>query len=467
MVFYRKYRPQTISELDSSNLRETLLSVLSEKETPHAFLFTGPKGLGKTSTARIVAKVLNCERLATSKLASSSKDKKLNAKRYTLEADIEPCNECDQCKSITNGTNMDVLEIDGASNRGIDEIRDLREKIRLAPLSAKKKVYIIDEVHMLTTEAFNALLKTLEEPPSHVVFILCTTELHKVPATILSRCFHVQFVLATNEDLKRTFLRIVKSEKIDIEEDALQYIASLSGGSFRDGVKILEEATFLLKNEKITKSKVEEKFHTGHMGEYVQKALDLLIKKDAGGLFALSENMTKEGMDAKFFLEQLINQLHTILLSKIHGDSQHTLTLEIQDIKMLTQIFAKAHGEVKLSVVPQLPFEIAVLDWCRDKEVAASVKDFGEPKEMAVSVVVENKEILYQLIDHLKPVSPTLVGLLRGFRVTEYSDKALVLMTKYTYHKERLEEQQLLGFLKKAAIEVTGKEIEVKIKLEQ
>lgn len=463
MVFYRKYRPQTISELDSSNLRETLLSVLSEKETPHAFLFTGPKGLGKTSTARIVAKVINCEKLKV----------------------IEPCNKCDQCISITMGTNMDVLEIDAASNRGIDEIRDLREKIRLAPLSAKKKVYIIDEVHMLTTEAFNALLKTLEEPPSHVVFILCTTELHKVPATILSRCFHVQFVLATKEDLKRTFLRIVKSEKIDIEEDALQYIASLSGGSFRDGVKILEEATFLLKNEKITKSKMEEKFHTGHMGEYVQKALDLLIKKDAGGLFELSENMTKQGIDAKFFLEQLINQLHTILLSKIHGDSQPALALEIQDIKMLTQIFAKAHGEVKLSVVPQLPFEIAVLDWCGSTKVVSSeVKetgvssviatpsarpeaDRGEAKERVVSMVAENKEILYQLIDHLKSVSPTLVGLLRGFRVLEYSDKALVLMTKYTYHKERLEEQQLLGFLKKAAIEVTGKEIEVKIKLEQ
>ena len=164
MVFYRKYRPQKIDDLDSAAVRDTLHAVL-QNDVSHAFLFTGPKGLGKTSTARIVAKVVNCER--------------------KKKGSIEPCNECDQCVSITNGTNVDVLEIDAASNRGIDEIRELKEKIRLAPVAAHRKVYIIDEVHMLTTEAFNALLKTLEEPPSHAMFILCTTEAHKVPETIV------------------------------------------------------------------------------------------------------------------------------------------------------------------------------------------------------------------------------------------------------------------------------------------
>jgi DNA polymerase-3 subunit gamma/tau len=176
MVFYRKYRPQKIEELDSASVRENLYSIFSKGNYPHAFLFTGPKGLGKTSAARIVAKIVNCEKKAKGK--------------------IEPCNKCDQCQSIASGSNLDVLEIDGASNRGIDEIRDLREKIKLAPFKASKKVYIIDEVHMLTTEAFNALLKTLEEPPAHVLFILCTTEQHKVPATIASRCFRINFTRA-------------------------------------------------------------------------------------------------------------------------------------------------------------------------------------------------------------------------------------------------------------------------------
>src|SRR5256885_10890679 len=175
MVFYRKYRPQIIDDLDSKAIRDTLHSVL-KNDPSHAFLFTGPKGLGKTSTARIVAKAVNC--------TAPKKDRKEG---------IEPCGTCDQCVSITSGSNVDILEIDAASNRGIDEIRDLKEKIRLAPVLANRKVYIIDEVHMLTTEAFNALLKTLEEPPAHAMFILCTTEPHKVPPTILSRCFHIVF----------------------------------------------------------------------------------------------------------------------------------------------------------------------------------------------------------------------------------------------------------------------------------
>jgi DNA polymerase-3 subunit gamma/tau len=213
MVFYRKYRPQIIGELDSQHVRDTLYSVLF-KNTSHAFLFTGPKGLGKTSTARIVAKVVNC---TGRNKESGIKNKGINGKKadhkdhnssYIIHNsdNIEPCgNKCEQCISITNGTNLDVLEIDAASNRGIDEIRDLKDKIHLAPLSAKTKVYIIDEVHMLTTEAFNALLKTLEEPPPHAMFILCTTEPHKVPATILSRCTHIAFETATEEELIRSF----------------------------------------------------------------------------------------------------------------------------------------------------------------------------------------------------------------------------------------------------------------------
>src|SRR6266581_3023021 len=237
MVFYRKYRPQIIDDLDNQVVRERLLAVLS-KGLPHAFLFTGPKGLGKTSAARIVAKAVNCEKIDR----------------------IEPCNACEQCISITNGTNLDVLEIDAASNRGIDEIRDLKEKIRLSPLSAKKKVYIIDEVHMLTTEAFNALLKTLEEPPAHAMFILCTTEPHKVPATITSRCFHIAFKRATDEELVRSLKRIKEGEKLEVDEDALFAIAKMADGGFRDAAKILEELASKAQEKKITKEFIESNY---------------------------------------------------------------------------------------------------------------------------------------------------------------------------------------------------------------
>jgi DNA polymerase III subunit gamma/tau len=217
MVFYRKYRPQKIDDLDNRDVRETLTSVLSQAVPPHAFLFTGPKGLGKTSSARIVAKVVNCTGLS----ANKEQNKKISISKSLVQsskldagASIEPCDKCESCISIADGTNMDILEIDAASNRGIDEIRDLKEKIRLAPLSSKMKVYIIDEVHMLTTEAFNALLKTLEEPPAHAMFILCTTEAQKLPATIVSRCLHVAFRKATEEELVRSFERISKGEKL-------------------------------------------------------------------------------------------------------------------------------------------------------------------------------------------------------------------------------------------------------------
>src|SRR3990167_7268759 len=208
MVLYRKYRPQSFSDLIGQNhIKEALLSSLKNGKISHAYLFSGPRGTGKTSTARIFAKSVNCQKT------------KIQDPKSQIQFG-EPCNKCDSCLAITEGSHLDVLEIDAASNRGIDEIRDLREKIKLSPIGGRFKVYIIDEVHMLTAEAFNALLKTLEEPPAHAIFILCTTELGKLPPTVISRLQKFHFERAASDDLVKVLEKIAKSENVKVKEEA-------------------------------------------------------------------------------------------------------------------------------------------------------------------------------------------------------------------------------------------------------
>jgi DNA polymerase III subunit gamma/tau len=358
MVFYRKYRPQTISDLDSASLREKLTSVLSpakQDAIAHAFLFTGPKGLGKTSTARIVAKVINC----TSRAVSEGQ----RAKGKELIEDIEPCNECEMCISITAGTNMDVIEIDAASNRGIDEIRDLKEKVKLSPLSAKKKVYIIDEVHMLTTEAFNALLKTLEEPPEHVVFILCTTEPHKVPATILSRCCHIMFLPATKEELVRSFKRIAAGEGLTIEDAVLMTIAELSDSGFRDGAKILEELVLLSRGREITSELVEEQYKSTSISYQVQEMIRALSLQDTKSAVAIVERLSPQGIDVKYFLMRLLEVLHMELLGVLGVGVVGKSLFTSDELQYLLDIFGKASHDMKTALLPQIPLELAIIEW--------------------------------------------------------------------------------------------------------
>jgi DNA polymerase-3 subunit gamma/tau len=463
MVFYRLYRPQKISELDSEVVRENLMSIFSKKNSIHAFLLTGPKGLGKTSTARIIAKVINCV---------GRKDK----------STIEPCNKCEQCVSITNGNNLDILEIDGASNRGIDEIRDLREKIRLAPFKASKKIYIIDEVHMLTTEAFNALLKTLEEPPEHAVFILCTTESQKVPATIASRCFRINFTKATNDELLRSMLRIVKAENIKIEKEALLEIAALSDGSLRDGVKFLEEVVSFAGRKTITKDLVNEKFNILGIGENINKMLQVFSDKDVKKGITLCQELEKQGMDFKFFTEKLIEKLHFMLLVEAGVEKGETL-FNINELRILFELLSDAYTETKYAVLPQTPLEVAIIEWAEDtltKEPSLVTLTDGTPnlsveplvqnanpfkKSSQVNLKITDNDFFSKLIDEVKNHNNLFAGVLRGCKTDEIKDNKLVITASSKFHKEKIEEIKNMKFLEEAAKKISGKEIKIEVVL--
>ena len=296
IAFYLKYRPQTLGELVGQEaVKKTLLLSFLNSKLSHAYLFVGPRGTGKTSTARILAKMINCE-----------------GKGASGKGEV-PCNECSTCVSITDGSNMDLIEIDAASNRGIEDIRSLRDKIKLAPSSCKKKVYIIDEVHMLTTEAFSALLKTLEEPPSHVLFILATTESSKIPQTILSRVQRLDFKLATSSELLEALERIVKKEDIDIDQEALKALVKKSDGSFRDGVKLLDQIASI--GEKITAGFIEENLKSSQFESVLSLIQALKNKKAAEGLMNINKQL-EGGVDSKQLILSLMDSFRSLIFIK-------------------------------------------------------------------------------------------------------------------------------------------------------
>lgn len=316
---------------------------MSTSHIPHAFLFNGPKGTGKTSAARIIAKTLNC---------------------LKLEKNV-PCDKCDNCLSIRQGSFMDVMEIDAASNRGIDEIRELREKIRLAPVSGKNKIYIIDEVHMLTNEAFNALLKTLEEPPSHVTFILATTEPDKLPLTIISRCVRFNFRKAKDEEIVHALERVCFGEKLKIEREVLSLIATHSDGSFRDATKILEQA---VSETSLTPEKLQ--IMIGRDGINIAGFMELMRAKKTGELLTEIESMEKQGKDFKFLLSGILDFLHALLLCQYGVLDERSFTdrwkdkFEIAEINGLIRLFSKVYTEMKYSYSSSLTVQLAVVEWC-------------------------------------------------------------------------------------------------------
>lgn len=330
MSLYLKYRPKTIDELDLAGVRKALGEMVAGNKLSHAYLLTGPRGAGKTSTARIIARIVNCEK-NKSQLG-------------------EPCNKCDICRSILEGRAVDVLEMDAASNRGIDDIRELKEKIRLSPAWLSKKVYIIDEVHMLTNEAFNALLKTLEEPPNHSIFILCTTELHKVPETIISRCVQIKFVKASSAELSRSFARVIAGEGRNVEESALTYLAKMVDGSFRDGVKMLEQV--LLTPGDISLAQMEGAI-VGKGGKKISELVELLLAKNTKNALDIVGELLGEGMDLNYLLLGVMRGLRDLLLT---GQAE----LEVTKLIFSLDEVARRSGT---GLDGELLLQVAVVEW--------------------------------------------------------------------------------------------------------
>ncbi|OGK16367.1 DNA polymerase III, subunit gamma and tau [Candidatus Roizmanbacteria bacterium RIFCSPHIGHO2_01_FULL_39_12c] len=335
-MYYLKHRPKTIEDLDNQKVKEIVKKILESKKIPHALLFIGQKGTGKTSTARIISKALNC---------SSSKD-------------TEPCNKCKNCLAVDSFSSPDIIELDAASNRGIEDIKNLIRESNFYPMNNRYRIFIIDEAQMITSDAFNALLKTLEEPPESVIFILATTNPEKIPKTIQSRCSVINFAKAKKTEIISMLKKIAHREKLKIDEKLLELISEHSDHSFRDAAKILEE---LVVQEKLT---YEEgiKF----LGLLRENFLSLLINKKPDEIFTWIEEFNRSGGNFKNLIEKLLDELRILLLAN-NGIKSDEFTaqakISTENIVLLMKLLTEAYKNLKITPIESLPLEIAVVEF--------------------------------------------------------------------------------------------------------
>ena len=349
-VLYRKWRPQTFAEVAGQEpITRTLTNALASGKVAHAYLFTGPRGTGKTTSGRLLAKAVNC----------------------TDPHDGEPCNACDSCRLFQEGRALDLIELDAASNRGIDEIRALRDKVGFAPAAARYKLYLVDEVHMLTEPAFNALLKTLEEPPPHAIFVLATTEPHKVPATIASRCQRFDFRRIPLAAIVEVLKRVCREEKVKCPDEGLELIARSATGSLRDALNLLEQLMDY-HGRKLTLANVQAGLGLvgdARSGDLARHALE----DDLAGGLALIASVRDDGLDLRQFQREVVGHLRNLLLVKAGAEAGLSLTNEQADeLKALTAAVGaerilralKTFGQADLRADPQssLPLELALAD---------------------------------------------------------------------------------------------------------
>ena len=370
VALYRRWRPESFADLvGQEHISRTLSRAVMSGQTSHAYLFTGPRGTGKTSTAKILARALNCAEGPT----------------------LTPCGVCDSCRSISDGSSMDVFEIDAASNRGIDEIRDLRESVKFAPTEGHYKIYIIDEVHMLTTEAFNALLKTLEEPPERVIFILATTEPHKVPATIQSRCQRYDFHRITVTEIRDRLIYVCKESDIAAEEDALGIIAAQADGGMRDALSILDQCMALAEGT-LTAERVQEAL--GLVGRaWIRRMAGEIAARDAAALIAQLSELLQSGRELKQVLAELAQHFRRLMIAGVGGavSAAELCAGDAEELRMDAAQFTQEEimailrrlnetmQELRTSPQPRIAVETLLIGLCHTEGAAPSGESTAPP----------------------------------------------------------------------------------------
>lgn len=439
-ALYRKYRSQTFDEMvGQSVISTTLKQAVESGKISHAYLFSGPRGTGKTSAAKIFAKAMNCPN----------------------QVDGEPCNQCDICRDITNGSLEDVIEIDAASNNGVDEIRDIRDKSTYAPSRATYKVYIIDEVHMLSTGAFNALLKTLEEPTENVVFILATTELHKIPATILSRVQRFEFKAIKQKAIREHLAWVLDKEGIAYEVDALNLIARRAEGGMRDALSILDQALSLSPDNQVTIAIAEE--ITGSismlaLGDYVR----YVSQEQATQALAALETIYDSGKSMSRFATDLLTYLRDLLVVKAGGDNQRqsavfdtNLSLSIDRIFQMITVVTSHLPEIKKGTHPRIYSEMMTIQLAQKEQILSQANLSGE----LISEIETLKNELAQLKQQLSQLQSRPDSLARSDKTkpktTSYRvDRVTILKIMEETVRNSQQSRQYLDALKNAWNEI-------------
>src|SRR3989344_3733412 len=452
-MLYRTYRPQKFSELVGlETVKNTLQSQVKDGKIAHAYLFAGPRGTGKTTTARILAKAINCEHSKAG----------------------EPDGTCRVCKQIEEGRYLDLIEIDAASNRGIEDIRSLREKVRLAPSVGRYKVYIIDEAHMLTADASNALLKTLEEPPAHAIFILATTEPHRLLETIRSRCQRFTFERAPVALIVEKLKEIVKREKAKINDEDLEQIAKAAGGGFRDAETLLEQVL-------TGGAKIEDLIGFSKLAD-LGGFFDSLIAGQASPALVFINDLSSQGVAMDDLGEKIREYLRDLLLIKagvgdelveVPAEQYETMSRQAQAIsepklEEMINKFTQAYDYLSQAVIPSLPLEVAVVETAATEtrelgnQVTREILATQLPSHPVTQPPSNRPDKWSALMTAVKPLNHSVEAFLRSC-TGELKGKMLLVKPFYPFHKERLEEPRNLKILEEAAEQVYGKGVKVKI----